>query len=222
MLPRRTPRFRHGDSVPGALAYKFVELLGAGGFGEVWLAHDPFMEQFRAFKFCLDRQSRERLLTHEGQVVKRVMAASRDFRDDDHGIVPLGGAYLEGESPWLAYEYIDGGDLSSVARELVQLAPTVRGARAVEILTDLATVVGRCHSMPQPLIHRDLKPANILVKQLGERWLLRITDFGISHIAADRSVNRGSVSTPSMHLGETFRGAHTPIYASPQLNAKNM
>ena len=70
--------------------------------------------------------------------------------------------------------------------------------------------------MPQPIIHRDLKPANILLKVDAGRGLLRVTDFGISHVAADRNIRQATVSTPSLNLGETYRGAHTPLYASPQ------
>jgi len=216
LLPRRAPRFRMGEQVPHAAEWKFQELLGSGGFGEVWLARHSFLDQFRAFKFCLDPTSRDRLLRHEGEVVKRVMKASTAVKENESGVVPLVGAYLDGEAPWLAYEYVDGGDLSAVARELAVTPAQARGKLAIEVLADLAQVIGRFHTLPHPIIHRDLKPANILVKKFGSRWLLRVTDFGISHVTADQSIRQASISTPSLHLGETFRGAHTPIYASPQ------
>lgn len=216
LLPRRPPKFRAEDPVPDAPQWRFVELLGAGGFGEVWLARHSFLDQRRAFKFCLDPASRERLLRHEGEVVKRVMVASASMKPSDHGIVPLVDACLEGDTPWLAYEFVEGGDLTAVSRELAKLLPVERARQALAILRNLADVVGDFHRLPQPVIHRDLKPANVLVRKSGDKWLLRITDFGISHIAADRSIVSSMVSTPSMSLGQTFRGAHTPIYSSPQ------
>jgi hypothetical protein len=72
VLPRRAPRFRIGDVMPHAPQWRFVELLGSGGFGEVWLVQHTFLDQRRAIKFCLDPLGRDRLLRHEGEVVKRV------------------------------------------------------------------------------------------------------------------------------------------------------
>jgi TPR repeat protein len=202
--------------VPHSPQWKLAEMLGCGGFGEVWLARHTFLEQACAFKFCLDAAARDRLLRHEGEVVKRVMAESRGASATEHGIVPLVDAYLEGETPWLAYQYVDGGDLTGLARQLRELPPPERGAQAVALLQALAGVVGRFHRLAQPIIHRDLKPANVLLARHEGRWLVRVTDFGISHIAAEGSISRATVSTPNLSLGETFRGAHTPLYASPQ------
>jgi hypothetical protein len=54
VLPRRAPRFRIGEAMPHAPQWRFVELLGSGGFGEVWLVKHTFLDQCRAVKFCLD------------------------------------------------------------------------------------------------------------------------------------------------------------------------
>ncbi|MEZ6142204.1 MAG: protein kinase [Zavarzinella sp.] len=216
LLPKRTPRFRNGETVPGSPQWRFVQLLGAGGFGEVWQAQHTFLDKQRAYKFCLDPAARDRLLRHEGEIIKRVMIASAGVRPDQHGIVPLEDAYLEGDAPWLAYEYVAGGDLAILVREHATKTPEVRGLRSLQILTHLADVIGRFHTLPEPIIHRDLKPANILLKKVGKNWLLRVTDFGISHVEADRGIRQATISTPQINLGETYRGAHTPIYASPQ------
>jgi serine/threonine protein kinase len=213
LLPRRAPRFRIDDVMPHAPQWRFVELLGSGGFGEVWLVRHTFLEQCRAVKFCLDPAGRERLLRHEGEIVKRVMSESTRVKPNEHGIVPLVDAYLEGESPWLAYEYVGGGDLAGLIRHLQRADGPRRAEQALVILRLLASIVGRFHRLSQPIVHRDLKPANIL---LTKDRLLRITDFDISHVAAERGIRQATISTPSLSLGETYRGAHTPIYASPQ------
>jgi serine/threonine protein kinase len=216
ILPQRPSRFQAGQKVPDAPQWTLQQLLGAGGFGEVWLASHTFLDERRAVKFCLDPAARDRLLRHEGEVIKRVMQASQSSDRKGHGIVPLLDAHLEGLTPWLAYEYVDGGDLAGLVRPWAASDPAIRAKNALRTLQTLAGVVGRLHRFPEPILHRDLKPANVLVQKTEQGFRLRITDFGISHVAAACSLRQASVSTPSMSLGETFRGAHTPIYASPQ------
>ncbi len=222
ILPPRLPRFEPGQTVPHAPQWQLVELLGSGGFGEVWLARHEFLPEQRAFKFCLDEQARQRLLRHEGQIVAQVLAASQSMRTDTHGIVRLLDACLQGDAPWLAYEYVEGGDLSAVVARQAQLPPSERGRRAIQTLQALAEVIGRLHRLNPPVIHRDLKPANILVKIVEgrdkKRMVLRVTDFGISQIAAERSLEEATRWTRMGTLGVTLqlRGAFTPVYSSPQ------
>jgi len=217
LLPQGLPRFRAGQPVPHASGWVLDRFLGAGGFGEVWLASHPVLRGLRrAFKFCLDREARERLLRHEGEVIHQVMVASRAVTADRQGIVPLLDAYLAGETPWLAYEYVDGGDLAGVVKASQTQTPAARGREALKTLHRLATIVGELHRLPDPVIHRDLKPANVLVEWIGHGFVLRVTDFGIGHIAADRAIRNATMSTPQASFGLTMRGAHSPLYASPQ------
>jgi hypothetical protein len=74
VLPQRLPHFREGDELPGRAGWKLHELLGLGGFGEVWLARHALVPTPRAVKFLTDRAARARLAEHEGRVVARVMA----------------------------------------------------------------------------------------------------------------------------------------------------
>lgn len=216
MLPQRLPLFAPEMTVPDAPQWQLVELLGIGGFGEVWLARHKFLGQLRAIKFCLDATVRDRLLRHEGEIVLRVMQASAAVKSEEHGFVPLLDAHLEGDTPWLAYEYIDGGDLAGLVREASTRPAPERATEMLKLLLPLAAVVGRFHRLATPIIHRDLKPSNILVKPGPTGWQLRITDFGISHVAAVDNLNRGTALSYRPHLGQTYRGAHTPLYASPQ------
>ena len=71
LLPLRLPHLRPGDELPGRPGWRLEELLGAGGFGEVWLARHSFLPHPRAVKFCTDAKVRAKLTSHEGRVIAR-------------------------------------------------------------------------------------------------------------------------------------------------------
>src|SRR5205085_12200175 len=116
-------------------------------------------------------------------------------------------------------EYIEGGDLSSLARELQELPLRQRWLPATRLVAQLAAIVGVAHRLHPPIVHRDLKPANVLVQQTGTGAVqLRITDFGIGSVAALPALQQARLgtTTPGDFLVTALRGAHTPLYASPQ------
>ena len=208
MLPPQMPRFRPGDPLPNRPGWTLMEPLGAGGFGEVWKAEHDFIPDGQAVKFCTDPTAKDRLLTHEGKLIARVMKECRG-----PGVVRLLDADLSGSSPWLAYEYAGDGDLASLILAWQQLPVADRVARARDALQSLAATAGRFHALLVPIVHRDLKPANILVAD-GE---LKITDFGIGGIAAQKALaSSRDGSTAYTRALSMLSGAYTPIYASPQ------
>jgi serine/threonine protein kinase len=215
-LPSRLPRFRPGDCPSGVGDWELVELLGVGGFGEVWKARHRFFDGIApvALKFCLDAAARDRLLKYEASVLNQVMRHGRH-----PGIVPLLDAYLGADPPCLKYEYVEGGDLSGLVREW-QAAPLAeRWLKATEVVARLAAVVGVAHRLSPPIVHRDLKPANVLVQREAHNgFALRVTDFGIGSVAALPAIRESVQGTTTRGgvLATALRGAHTPLYASPQ------
>ncbi len=198
--------------MPG-VDWELVELLGAGGFGEVWKARNPYMSSVApvALKFCLDAAVAH-TLRHEAAVLNRVMHQGKD-----PGIVPLLHTYLAADPPCLEYEFVGGGDLASLIRDRRSRGWPVR--QATEVARYLAKVVGKAHRLSPAIVHRDLKPANILVQRTADGKLtFRITDFGIGGLVAkqaiEESTRAGTVG--SLFLATALHGSYTPLYASPQ------
>ncbi len=216
LLPAQMPRFKPGDRPLPGIDWELVELLGAGGFGEVWKARNPHFDAVPAvaLKFCLDPSAKDRLLRHEAAVLNQVM------RQGKHpGIVALQHTYLSAEPPCLEYEYVAGGDLTGLLGDWRSLPVNAeRAQRAAGLVQDLSAIIGFAHRQNPPVVHRDLKPANILVQQVpGGGLQLRVADFGIGGVAASHALARtGRDVSQGAFLVTALRGAHTPLYASPQ------
>ena len=212
LLPSRLPRFRPGDRPAGVGDWELVELLGAGGFGEVWKARNPHFDGVPpvALKFCTHPGARDRLLRHEAGVLNRVMLGGAH-----PGIARLEHTYLGADPPCLAYEYVAGGDLAALVRERAAAGAPLRPGEAASIVLRLAEAVGSAHRLSPPVVHRDLKPANVLVRHLpGGGYELKVTDFGIAALADGHGVGGSAPATGTTTAG--LLGAHTPLYASPQ------
>ena len=210
ILPPRPPRFRPGMVVPNKPGWVLDRLLGMGGFGEVWFArHARVSSLSGAIKFCFDKNGRD--LIHEADLIDRVMAAKHH-----PNIVPLKDAHLEGDTPWLLFEYVGGGCLTDWIHSLAALPNEKRLPQVITAIKQLAEAVGSFHKLSRPIVHRDLKPSNILLDKENKK--LRITDFGIGSVTA-KEINllesRGQ-STQGGRLLSYMRGSHTPIYSSPQ------
>jgi serine/threonine protein kinase len=216
-LPARLPHFQAGDRPLLPVEWELVELLGVGGFGEVWKARHLTLRSKKpvALKFCLDKAAAESL-RHEASVLDRVM-----HHGSHRGIVPLLQTYLGAATPCLEYELVEGGDLSGLIQEMASRSSPPR--IACNLILNLSRTVAFFHRLSPPLVHRDLKPANILVqRQKDGAFLLRLADFGIGG-AATRHLIREQATRPSagQTLPTVLRGAHTPLYASRQQKKGN-
>jgi hypothetical protein len=177
-LPDRMPRFQPGDRPLPGVDWELEELLGIGGFGEVWKARNPHFASVPpvALKFCLDREA-QGLLSHEAAVLDRVMSHGKH-----PGIVRLQHTYVNAEPPCLEYEFVEGGDLAGLIRQWHEDHGGPSAAQARQVMRRLAAAVGHAHR--HEIVHRDLKPANVLVQPGGGGGFeLKVADFGIGGVA---------------------------------------
>lgn len=185
-------RFTPGQVLAGR--YRVVAPLGKGGMGEVYRADDLTLNQPVALKFLppLVTTNPERL----HQFRKEVAAARRVSHPNVCRVYDIG---EHAGQPFLAMEYIDGEDVSSLLRRLGRL-PEEKG---IEIARQLTSALVAVHD--QGLLHRDLKPANVMLDGRGK---VRLTDFGLAVAAEDV---------------ETESRAGTPMYMAPeQLNGSGV
>jgi hypothetical protein len=211
LLPRGSSRFQAGQRVPGFADWTLEELLGVGGFGEVWKAVNPPLPP-AAVKFCLDPAA-VRTLQTEKALLGRVKA------EGTHpGIVRLENTSLSGEVPCLMYEYVAGGDLTRLMQEWHAGPRPDLAEQVARLMRQLAGIVAFAHRLKPAIVHRDLKPTNVLL-QLTPQGLvqLRVADFGIGGVASRQAiVQTHSGTTRGAYLATALRGSHTPLYASPE------
>jgi hypothetical protein len=203
LLPQRLPRFRPGSRPLAGIDRELVELLGTGGFGEVWTARNPYQQSASvvALKFCLDEQA-AKALRNEAALLDRVARHGRH-----PGLVTLHQTYLSATPPCLEYEYVAGGDLAGLIREW-HAADPIKPNEAARLMLQIARAVAFAHQ--RGIVHRDLKPANILVAPAAEGGLrLKVADFGIGGLVAGQALARaGGRAHPSRKdMTEALRGA---------------
>ena len=162
--------------------------LGQGGMGRVLgvrLGEEAF-----ALKLILhDRERVRQRLAREAEIVGGLAHP---------GIVPLRGAGVLGETPFLLYDLVRDARPLTAAWAKLELADRVR------LLARVAEAVGYAHSCG--VLHRDLKPDNVLVDALGEP---RVIDFGLArHAEQERMTQTGAwLGTPAYMAPEQFEAA---------------
>jgi formylglycine-generating enzyme required for sulfatase activity len=203
LLPTRLPRFRVGQKPLANLDYELVELLGMGGFGEVWKAINPNQRSAApvALKFCHNEAAATELRN-----AARVLDALQQQRPHP-GIVRLLRTYLSADPPCLEYEYVEGGDLVALIQDWHRDGHGPDPLAAGKVMLRLAEIVAHAHQATPPVVHRDLKPANILVVETQGKRRFKITDFGIGGIVG---------RAPTGNSTALVSGSYSIQYASPQ------
>ena len=178
---------------PGAVLaerYQIVKLLGEGGMGAVYRAHDRELDREVALKVIRPE------LARNAQVLRRFKQELILARQITHRnvirIFDLGQA--EG-TRFITMEFIEGEDVSEVLARRGKLpAP-----EAAAIVAQVARGLEAAHS--EGVVHRDLKPQNIMIDAQGK---VSVMDFGIA-----RSMDASNMTRTGTLMG-------TPAYMSPE------
>jgi class 3 adenylate cyclase/tetratricopeptide (TPR) repeat protein len=171
--------------------YRIRKLLGRGGMGSVYLAHDAQLERLVALKVPLFGRD-------EGTALERFYREARTAGRLQHpNICPV---FDVGEAEGLHYlsmAYIEGEPLSAKVKDFARRPPK----EAAALVRTLALALEEAHR--QGVIHRDLKPSNIMINRRNEPVVM---DFGLAR----------QVQTASPLQTEVGTLLGTPAYMSPE------
>lgn len=182
--------------------YRLVRRLGAGGMGEVYLAHHASLRRPCAVKIL-----KQELCTPDAvtRFEREAEAASRLRHPNTIAVFDFGRTD-EGQ-PYYVMEYLEGCDL----RELVQSSGPLVPERAEYLLAQAASSLAEAHM--QSMVHRDIQPGNLFVTATaGHGDFVKVLDFGLV---------KGADLGPELTRGDQFMG--TPRYMAPEaLTAKQV
>ncbi|HEX5886381.1 MAG TPA: protein kinase, partial [Pyrinomonadaceae bacterium] len=180
--------------------YRIVDVLGHGGMGEVYLAHDPSLNRKVALKLL------PATITDNHLRVLRFQQEARAASAIAHPNVAH--IYEIGEANGLHYitmEYVKGATL----RELLK-TKALDEAKVLEITKQVCIALAAAHKAG--VIHRDIKPENVVVTDDGH---VKVLDFGLAKLiegVRDEPAFHGTVTVntqPEMLMG-------TSQYMSPE------
>ena len=170
--------------------YKILRVLGAGGFGETYLAQDTLRPSnpvcvVKQLKIVSDNPKAHRLARRLFESEAIVLGQL-----GEHNQIPRLLAYFEvQESFYLVQEMIEGKLLRDV---LSQNRPLPQRS-VVRFLLDLLPVINFVHS--KGVIHRDIKPSNIIRRAHDRRYVL--IDFGAVKTISNKLADAGGTQITS-------------------------
>jgi serine/threonine protein kinase len=147
--------------------YRIVDVLGHGGMGEVYLAHDASLNRKVALKLLPATITDNRLRVLRFQQEAR--AASAISHPNVAHIYEIGEA---NGLHYITMEYVKGATL----RELLKTR-ALDEAKALEISKQVCKALAAAHKAG--VIHRDIKPENIVVTDDGH---VKVLDFGLAKL----------------------------------------
>jgi serine/threonine protein kinase len=149
--------------------YELIESLGNGSMGAVYLARHRQLGKQVAIKLLSPRPFRNDQFTARFQREIRAAGAL-----NHPSIISATDAGQSDNVHFLVMEYIDGMDLSRLAR----LTGPFSIANACSLMHSVA--LGLSHAHAAGIVHRDIKPSNLMLSRSG---LVKILDFGLAQIS---------------------------------------
>ncbi|MDZ7952992.1 protein kinase domain-containing protein [Nostoc sp. DedQUE09] len=194
--------------------YQIIQVIGAGGFGETFLAEDVHMPSRRR---CVIKQLKP-ITNNDPQTYQLIQqrfereAATLEYLgESSHQIPKLYAYFSENGQFYLVQEWIYGQTLTKIVE-----AKGFESETAVrQILLSLLSVLDYVHS--KGIIHRDIKPDNIILRSVDNEPVL--IDFGAVKETIRSVVNSPGYPTRSLVIGTpgympSEQAVGRPVYAT--------
>ena len=201
------PRMLTGTTLGG---YRLNALLGAGGMGEVYRAHDPKLRRDVAIKVLPEAftSHADRLARFEREA--RVLAAL-----NHPNICAIYGFEHADGIRLLVLELVEGETLAEILVAGARMHPERNGLPLDQVLTIARQIVDALEAAhDKGIVHRDLKPANVKITPAGA---VKVLDFGLAKAIAGDGPGPDLLNT-TLDGGLRTEGAviGTPAYMSPE------
>lgn len=160
--------------------YRLVDVIGSGGMGRVWRAHDELLHRAVAVK-----ELTAALYVSESEkavLLARTRAEARAAARINHSaVVTLHDVLDHDGRPWIVMELVEGHSLADAVKEAGRIEPREAARVGLWVLRALTAA----HAAG--VLHRDIKPGNVLLSQDGR---VLLTDFGIAQVEGDTTITR--------------------------------
>jgi eukaryotic-like serine/threonine-protein kinase len=164
--------------------YRIVDLLGVGGMGSVYRVQNTITDRMEAMKVLLpDLRSAPDLAERFGREIK--IHASLDHPN----IASLRTAIRVENQLLMIMELVEGVTLEKRLRQ-----SPIHLWRSVDWVVQVLSALSYAHG--RGIIHRDIKPGNIMITPAN---VVKLTDFGVASISADRRLTRTGMAVGSLH-----------------------
>lgn len=158
--------------------YRLLRLLGKGGMGDVYLAHDTTLDRPVAVKFLSSIQAGD---DEREQILLEARAAARLQHPN---VVTIFHINERAGRPFIISEYIDGTGLDKIPMP-------VPYAEALALGIGLARGLAAAHR--RGVLHRDIKPGNVVIAANGT---VKLLDFGLAKIVDEVAPHSWATPVP--------------------------
>ncbi|MEO1526314.1 MAG: protein kinase [Planctomycetota bacterium] len=145
--------------------YFLEDLIGGGGMGAVFRAHDQQLDRIVALKVIPS-------VSGDAEVQRRFRNEAQNAAKLDHAqIARVFDAGSHAEWHYIVFEYIEGTNL----RDLVDSSGVLTLDDAVFVTQQVAEALD--HASERGIVHRDIKPSNVLI---GDDGAVKLVDMGLA------------------------------------------
>ena len=187
--------------------YRIESLLGQGGMGRVYKAHNTSLDKTCAIKVLPQEFAKQ----DQGNIDRFIREARSAAKVEHPNVLPVYFVGKVAKDYFIEMQYVDGGTLDGLMTRRGKLEVK----EAAQIIRDVAMGLQAAHE--KGIIHRDMKPTNVMLTSKGRVYVM---DFGLAKMAESRTMltQQGYVlgtpayMPPEQAMGQTVDG-RSDIYS---------